>query len=472
MKHRILNVGIAVVASTAIVAVARVPRPEGCVVQSIECTGIVPLETGHTWIPTDLSWTPNRLPAAMISFRTGLFCSSNGNYRGLQNWWYDQDDGAFDDGVSLDPMDELRSRITDAYDSGYRRIILNLPAGTVRGQDFPSSQWWPIPQSKREELACLILNWRADHADTQFEVYAGFAINDPSSLCMSASNAYTVPTIEAGTCGNLSTQGYMYYPCAGANTAHSPSPFVQADVCDFHRNIDPWQQLGITRYWLDGSAGYWSDFLELAYSPLYAPPSGYPHFLGAEAFPLDTSSPPEIDMARAFFSPAIIFPNNIPGLDSDKSWDVSTYAASTELMVIVDYSDDVYFKINSMFDLLAWTQRGFVLAAQSSANAFVPSDFTKYMQRVYDFGTLPDRRDFNGDGFVTSDDLSDFDAQYALYVGKSNCNWVHGDVNGDHQVTASDAVAYRFWYTYQASVHPPYPASLGTANPDNALTKP
>ncbi|MCC6425538.1 MAG: hypothetical protein IT435_01825 [Phycisphaerales bacterium] len=102
----------------------------------------------------------------------------------------------------------------------------------------------------------------------------------------------------------------------------------------------------------------------------------------------------------------------------------------------------------------------------------LPAQFTEYMKRVYDFGTISNRRDFNGDGFLNSADLDDFEDQHATYLGRSNSNWVHGDVNGDHQVTSSDALLYRHWYLNQGSVNPPYTANLGTANPDNALTKP
>ncbi|MCC6426198.1 MAG: hypothetical protein IT435_05200 [Phycisphaerales bacterium] len=201
MKHRVACVVITALASFAAIASARIPQPEeeGCEITAIECTNIPYLQSG-TWVPGDLLWKPNRLPAAVITFRTGGYCSGlGGNYAAVQGWWYDQDYGTYDDGDSVDPFDALSIRITDAYDSGYRRIVLNLPAGSVRTENFPASQWWPMAQWKREELACLILNWLEDHSDTQFEVYAGFPINDPNSLCMSESNNHAVPTIDAGT---------------------------------------------------------------------------------------------------------------------------------------------------------------------------------------------------------------------------------------------------------------------------------
>jgi hypothetical protein len=96
-----------------------------------------------------------------------------------------------------------------------------------------------------------------------------------------------------------------------------------------------------------------------------------------------------------------------------------------------------------MFDVLAWTQRGFVLAAQPSAAALAPHTFTEYMKRVYDFGVLSNRADFNGDGLVNALDQTEFNAVYAIYQGRGGCNWVHGDLNGDNYVGAVDSFLFR-----------------------------
>jgi hypothetical protein len=133
-------------------ATADPPVTSPCVaVASPLCQAMPYLSGSGSWIPSTYQWKPNRLPAAVISFRTGNYCVSNGdsNYRGLQAWWYAHDDDPNYDGDGSAVFDNLRDRLNDAYISGYRRIILNLPAGTVKYQDFSGSQWWGMPQWKR-----------------------------------------------------------------------------------------------------------------------------------------------------------------------------------------------------------------------------------------------------------------------------------------------------------------------------------
>lgn len=293
MKKRIACVAVAPLLLGILAGTCLADPPEPCVnIPSLPC-GSMPYLTGEqTWIPDpeEYDWTPNRLPAALISFRTGNYCNatSSGNYRGLQDWWYKYDDVAEYEG-DMAAFTNLVARLNDAYDSGYRRIILNLPAGTVIGQDVSGSQWWGMPEWKRDAFTCLIIDWLVEKPDTQFEVYSAFPVNEPDSLCME-SNAFTELT-EDGACG--SGGEFMYYPCSGSGNAWPPSAFVQSDVCNFHTNIQPWQYLGITRVWLDYAYQHAGQFIEFPYCPLYAPGSGMPHFLGAEAFPMDFTDPYE-----------------------------------------------------------------------------------------------------------------------------------------------------------------------------------
>ncbi|MCK6476835.1 MAG: hypothetical protein L6Q35_08395 [Phycisphaerales bacterium] len=486
MKRCITCSVVALLASITSLAYGQAEEgEEGCDIPAFECSNIPYLPPGQTWVPSSYDWTPNRLPAAWINLRPGgsYYCSltEGGNYRGLQDWWYDQDDDPEYDGAGTLVFTNLETRLTHAYNAGFRRIILNLPAGMVRNQNMASAQWWSMPQWKREGLACVIQNWLASKPDTQFEVYGAFQINDHGSLCMSDNNAYTEPTIQAGA-GCVSegdpTEGWMYYPCGGANIAYSPSAFVHSDVCEFHTNHQPWQYLGITRCWLDWSApaANWSFFREFPYCPLYAPGSGH-HFLGAEAIPItDDGAPPyPLDMARVAHVPAIAFHGSISVSNSDKAWDVSSVAGSTELMVVVEHTGDnaTYFNVQHMFGVLAWTQRGFVLAGQGP---FYPSDeceeitantLTELFKRVYDFGPLDDARDFNGDGCVNQLDVDDFAAAYNLYKLKSGCNWAHGDVNQDNVVNPQDQLVFN----YRRLSANPVPIHLGSAEPLDALTK-
>ncbi|MBL8964846.1 MAG: hypothetical protein KF787_07925 [Phycisphaeraceae bacterium] len=94
------------------------------------------------------------------------------------------------------------------------------------------------------------------------------------------------------------------------------------------------------------------------------------------------------------------------------------------------------------------------------------------MKRVYDFGPLANANDFNGDGDVNQQDVDDFMLVYNLYLGRTNCNWVHGDVNGDNAVTSADFLTFTNRRLMQAMTNNPVPIHLGTADPYDALTKP
>lgn len=453
----------------------------------------MPYLTGEdTWIPNEYDWLPNRLPAAWINLRPGNYCTATGgNFRGLQPWWYESDDDPWYQAPATwdvcEAFTDLYQKLDEAYGHGFRRFILNLPAGMVRAQNMASSQWWPMPEWKRNLFTCFIEEWLSNRPDTQFEVYGAFQVNDPASLCMT-DNAYGAHTSVSGTCvSNLTiADGQKYYPCLYSDTAFSPSAFDQSDVCLFHTTNYPWQQLNFTRVWMDWAHHNWSDFKEFPYCPLYAPGTDEPHFLGMEAFPMDHSDPdhPEIVMSRAEHCPAIIFSGHIPSVDDDQSWDVSSNAPDTELVVVI--STESYFEsqhdsdsVYDMFDVLAWTQRGFVLGAQGVGS--IGSDpaslsalaLIEFMKRVYDFGPIANRADFNGDGTVDSKDQSDFSAAYALYQGKTGCNWVHGDLNGDNTVNLTDSLLFNSWRLFHMSNPSTWmPVTLGAAEPDDALTTP
>ncbi|MCC6427028.1 MAG: hypothetical protein IT435_09435 [Phycisphaerales bacterium] len=227
--------------------------------------------------------------------------------------------------------------------------------------------------------------------------------------------------------------------------------------------------------------GSWNLFKELPYCPLYAPGEDQ-HFLGAEAIPIeDEYTPPnyDLDMPQVRHTPAIAIDDFMQAFDINKSWDVSSEADRTELVVVLDHTDTAYFQINHMNHVLAWTQRGFVLSCQgvesigtnpASADA---ASLIEFMKRVYDFGTLANRADFNGDGVVNSTDQSDFNAAYADYQGQSGCNWVHGDLNGDNYVGMADSLLFNTWRLYHINNPNSWVArTLGEAEPMDTLTKP
>jgi hypothetical protein len=453
---------------------------EGCEIPEIEINDMPYLPIGESWIPGLMQWEPNRMPGAWINLRPGNYCSaSGGNYRGLQPWWYDRDDDPTYNGENSLVFMNLENKLTEAYNDGYRRMILNLPAGMVGdNQNMASSQWWSMPQWKREGLACLIANWLASKPDTQFEIYGAFQNNNPYSLCMSH-NGYSNFSIQnTSACGGDEhpEHGLMHYPCAGSPVAYNPIPYSQTHVYDFHRNLQPWQHIGVTRVWLDWANEHWSSFEEFPYCPLYAPMPGQTHFLGCEAIPAIyiEPAPYALDMPKVLRGPAMALVDVFINNDVHRTWDVSALPDKTELMAVLDHTEP-YFQIDHMFGVLAWTQRGFVLAAQgveligaSGPEAIGAAQLTEYMKRVYDFGPLFDGRDFNGDGYVTPQDVTDFNTAYDLYQGKTNCNWVHGDIDQDNYVGPADVRTFNLRMMTPNRV----PINLGAAEPMDALTKP
>jgi hypothetical protein len=166
--------------------------------------------------------------------------------------------------------------------------------------------------------------------------------------------------------------------------------------------------------------------------------------------------------------------------------------ASTELAIVLEHAGfySPYFQIQHMFGVLAWTQRGFVLIAQSPYYTTLEpfyfdgaaNQLTEYMKRVYDFGSLSDRINFNGDfdqngnSLVNAQDLADFNTAWNKYKGNFPCNWVHGDVDQDNDVDQADMNKFMFWWNAPRPPGQQYPSAvpihLGAADPMDALTKP
>jgi hypothetical protein len=468
-----------------------------------DCATVQYLLPGQSWKDPDDQWQPNRLPAAMIQLTRFNWCRTqydDANARGLQQWWCTSEENPTSQNTVADAMGALEDRFMDAYTAGYRRIILQLPAGTVFNQAVASAQYWGMPQAKRQALCQFIAAQAASKPDLRIEIYSAFPnIPDPFSLCMQE-NPYpeiTVVDDEICTYPEDPNYGRVYYPCLGSPPAWTPSPFSQESVCDFHNTHKPWRNIGVKRVWLDESAR--SDlidhFVEFAYNPNYRTPAEYdgPHFLGMESIP--SYDPPgtadwEIDMVRAERAPAIGFARFMYLRDPDKSWDISDDAAITELNVPLQHAGEpyaTYFDVDHMFGVLAWAQRGFVLIAQTpfypgpgmyvlTPEEIGANQLTEYMKRVYDFGEIKNRRDFNGDGAINSQDWADYNTAWNLYNGKTACNWVHGDVDQDNDVDNVDKAKYQLWYAAPVppgqSQPPVVSIHLGPADPMDALTKP
>lgn len=118
-------------------------------------------------------WRPDRRPVAVIPCYNG----NAGNTYGLSPFW-------FTHGVP-----RLREVLTELWDRGFQRFMLNLPAGRERPEDgtapgYPSAQWQVLDTagihspsgSVQRDLAECITPWLADRPEAQALIYFGFQI--------------------------------------------------------------------------------------------------------------------------------------------------------------------------------------------------------------------------------------------------------------------------------------------------------
>lgn len=445
--------------------------------------GSIPyLEGEESWIE-DLSWMPNRMPGVHVAMWNANFCVGDleGNAKGLLPWWCDEADDSNCSGS--DGVEELITRLEGYYTIGFRRFNLYLPAGSVLNHQYVSSaQWLPMPSAKRAELEDQLADWITTKGNVDVEVYGTFQSALPDSLCMQPSAGGIVEDAQCDP------DAYAF-PCAGWPYAGFPSPFSDVDMCIMYETIGPWKDLGITRFWLDSGSkklydgedlifNAFDDFIEIAHSPAYRPETTAQHLLGTEAFPW---LPGELlDMPAVLKAPAMAFPSYLESNDAWAEWDLTGDSNSdsvddrgqSELVAILDYSDP-YTLPDDAVELLDWARNGFVFyVANPSATNTSSIRLVECMKRVYDFGTLTNRRDFDGDGDVDSNDLADFDAVHSDYAGTtSGANWIHGDMDQDNDVDASDALKYHLWYTnfsgtWNTSIN------LYNAEPHDVLTPP
>ena len=96
--------------------------------------------------PDAADFVPDRRPSLGINVFGGPCLTPPS---GGPSWWHDLGDA--DGNGIVDAVDTLIGRLDDGYTDGWRRMIIRLPAGAYTGQ-MSSSQWWPMPDSKRQSL--------------------------------------------------------------------------------------------------------------------------------------------------------------------------------------------------------------------------------------------------------------------------------------------------------------------------------
>lgn len=204
------------------------------------------------------SFTPDRRPITYVSFHYGVASETNPS---LPDWWQDCGDDGNVEGISPlppgtpvppewedngipDAFDILRFQLERLYDKGWRRISLRMPAGILDSQIYSTSQWWTMPQWKRDGFETIIADWIEDKIKLKdpvsLSIYAGFLITDPCTLCM-----------EACTSGCVDFE----VNCGSAATAElPPDPTDINDMCKLKQNVQPWIDVGFLEYHMDFSS--------------------------------------------------------------------------------------------------------------------------------------------------------------------------------------------------------------------------
>lgn len=428
--------------------------------------------SGSTWQPGSPDWTPDRRPAALIVLRTGQYCEEGGNPRGFVYWWAGDDQHPEDDlssGDQADVFSELMTRMDCLIADGWRRIVLKEPAGSpARTPLVANAQWYGMSQWRRDAFESEIAPWLSAHRingeDIDIEIYGGFRIDDPYSICMScnAFDDYTVCDDGISPCGDR-----WQFPCENKCPAWDPLPWNSNDTCNFRTNVVPWMNVGIRKIWFDGCSGYTRRPLlfEFIYSPDYFNSMSSPKHavqFGGEAYP--TNSGGSVVTADFSKAPFLAWEGVVEGYSGNGSWDFWSTRSSTEVTMVSSGSS-----AGSLDETWDYVSRGFVMVLNDADNVYAGcngSDLpAERLKMVYDFGTLQNALDFDASGWVDLDDYDRYHDMWDLYHGTSNRNFVHGDVDGDHDVDSADAALFDYKFANDTV----WQLDLHESNPDYAV---
>lgn len=446
--------------------------------------GVTVPEVG-TWLPTTV--TPDLRPMVYIHTWNG----DDANDLRLSSWWYDNDladppvapiDLKDADGLSTpngipDVFDELLRQFNDCYDRGFRRIIMNLPAGNPQpGQLMASSQWHTMPTWRKNAFTTVVKPWidaKAAAGDpVNVGVYAGFLVRDPDTFYLG--DYYPSPN----------------YPGLIDTTSLSiMSKFLQ--------NIEPWIDVGMEEYWLDdaSTSTNWATAITIQSSPDY---DGIIRF-GGEAIPSTN-----VGVCQAYATSN----TSLDYMPWTNNFNLAEYRHRNE--VIDSTVHEVHLRLTghrtkiseiacttepvdyvwNMEDAIHYYENGFVLdndlgysdkrlsrefleyPDRLTAEYFAPghggnSYSTEAVQRIYGFGPITSLADFNGDGVMevaasTDADYAFYLTRYASHYGQPGLHsFIDGDINGDHVVNSADlalfAAAASQWVNFGTVV----PVDLG-----------
>ncbi|MFM9995593.1 MAG: hypothetical protein ACKVU4_07305 [Phycisphaerales bacterium] len=447
------------------------------------------------------SWA-DRTPTAEIRLFNGNFSTSN---RGQTDLWWDgqnssspQCSDAIRDTKSgfnvetgqfsgttngrPDQFDWLIANLQDRFDRGYRRIVLFMPAGVVACQDFPASQWWPMAQWRRNWFDAIqittpghapeqgVKGWIQDHPTVEMGLYMGWPIGPPCSICVRSNASLQSCLLQLTDCVPQFTG--LWYRCAEEWVwTHAPDTTNQSDLKVVWQNIQPWRNLGVTRFWIDASSGAASDglteFREFVHTPNFSH-TQEPAVFGGEAFPIENTTPLPPDQRYSVawgefdYAPYVIslpwaefHQMNGEGCPPDPTpinphtWNLGTTPVREAAVFPVDWPtcpngsykpqwDEPWERLKNLYDW--YICRGFSFWQGDLGNAK-----SGPAERFFSFGKIKPAGDFNGDGNADGFDIVHYTNQYTEWVGKhlflapnETLTYFHGDMNSDGKVEQHD----------------------------------
>lgn len=479
--EKLRRVGSAVVMACGMAGVSADPPTEPCVGAGpcdLPEYEVEYLGEEEFWYPPglDVTFRVDRRPQCFVSL-WALGESYDHNPLGLQpSWWsapglprgYDCPIDEDENGRP-DQFDWLIAQLDHAYSGGYRRITLRMPYGSVFGeaglpQNVPAGHWWPMPEWRRYwfERATEDVNepgglawWIAEHRDCTDEtndieigIYVAFPQNDPCTICYE-SNGYT--TVEI-------SESLYRYPCAGVGETVIPQPTSEFGATRLRQNLQPWIDVGVKMVWLDASGESGREqFRQFAWSPDYRSQDVQ---LGGESFALDSVPMARNVMSGGFFEAApfmILLPsaelNHNNGRTSladatahqweaQPGWEAVVWPSAVPMFagpngdeIRPDWTPERRMK--SMYDF--YVARGFALI-----------NGQEFAERLFGFGRIQSRADFNGDGAVNTQDYFDFQVNWSIsmdYAGRHPTDakaltFYHGDFDNSGHVDTQD------WFTF------------------------
>lgn len=449
---------------------------------------------GTAWqtLVDSYTYTPDRRPGCIISLGRGSKIAGQ-NPHGLTPFWLDcNDDGYLTFPLSEttcfsmplntgtgsngknDSLDHLIWLMDRAIADGFRRILLDRPAGLFFANDVtppasedivPSSAYWTLPEWKRTMLSAptnSLKEWiaakKVQYPTLEISVYLQYFI-------------YDVP----GTNDDGNPCVYTMYQ------ATTPDYTSAHEMEVVRQNFQPWIDIGITRIWLDRATGpdveancgpsytsdtFVRDVLALQQSSDYLTPVKF----GYETFVLDVPSCATSGVWQAQqVVPDPVYSKKGAYIQSDElflcgdvfnanlawpeAWDL--IAGDIEFDLWLGLRKCPAMDVRTLETMAAYRKHGvyawYDYGVEASALYIVPETGLpfdpgyipqlEHMRRVYDFGLVHCAADFNLDGLVNSTDTSDFVNRYFAYQG-CGVTFYEGDVNDDGAVNSADISDY------------------------------